>query len=435
MKPESRALESGQAKSLRTLIDAFVAERLEAKLDGLKDDEHSKRQKLQHDYSRENWLEDAAKRVSQIQLITHALKYTHPDARGTSIYHVAGNVCPEPWISSAGIRHTDDVVGNAAALDVFKFLKLEVDGTSVLERVQASDPDIKAAMCDDDVRAQAWCDAFAGIAATPGKPTSHTLAKQLYFPLPEGGYHLLSPLYASALAHRLYQHIQYDRFSDEAKNARKARREKVAHSVGHREHPNLGVRKFGGSKPQNISQLNSERGGTGYLLPSLPPSWQSQAIKPPLHVATIFSRWIHWGELKELPDELKRYLERLPREHVNVHMRRGRARRVDDIIDALLNRAAAVQQLPGGWSGKTECRLDDAESCWLDPKRAQTDENFARRRHDGDWPRQIGHRFGNWLNARIHGDRLQVGEEEQHVWKNQLREAIDWLQRELDDAR
>ena len=43
-----------------------------------------KREKLLADYQRETWLLNAAKRASQIQLVTHAIKYTHGDARGTS---------------------------------------------------------------------------------------------------------------------------------------------------------------------------------------------------------------------------------------------------------------------------------------------------------------------------------------------------------------
>lgn len=421
---------------IRHTIDDFIQERLQAKLDGLKDEDHEKRENLLRDYSREKWLEKAAKRVSRIHLATHAPKYTHPGAKGSSVNYTAGpHSCPEPWVSSTSAAPVDDVVGDAAALDVFNFLKLKTGGISILERVQSSDASLLAAMSDDGARARTWCDAFAGITGSTETPSSHTLAKQLYFPLPDGGYHLLGPLYPTALAHSLYQRIQHDRFSEGAKAAREARRKKVAHPHGYREHPQLGVRKFGGSKPHNISQLNSERRGTGYLLPSLPPVWKRQTIKPPLHVSTVFSRWILWGELKELPSELKRYLERLPREHTNIQMRRGRARRVNDIVDALLNRAAAIQQLPAGWSSQSECLLDEAETFWLDPGRAQPDEDFAQRRQAVDWPAQIGHRFGNWLNARIGSDHVRIGEDEHHAWERQLHDAIDDLVKEMDDAR
>ena len=57
-----------------------------------------------------------------------------------------------------------------------------------------------------------------------GGAASHTLAKQLYFPLPDDGYHLLAPLFPTALVHGVHTHLQEARFSDAAKAARAARR-------------------------------------------------------------------------------------------------------------------------------------------------------------------------------------------------------------------
>ena len=42
----------------------------------------------------------------------------------------------------------------------------------------------------------------------------------------------------------------------------------------------LAVQELGGTKPQNISQLNSERRGDNYLLASLPPVWKTVAVQP-----------------------------------------------------------------------------------------------------------------------------------------------------------
>lgn len=424
-----------QAQQIRQVIDDFINERLQGKLAALKDEDGEKREKLRHDYRRETWLENAARRVSQIRLITHALKYMHPDARGTSVHYSPERPLGGPWVGSATEARRDDVVGNAAALDVFKFLKLEVGGQTLLQRAQSADAMLHAAFCEDSERARVWCEAFAGITQAKEAPASHALAKQIYFPLGDGNYHLLSPLYPTSLTQNLYDRIQRDRFSDDAKVARKARRADAPSTSGYREHPQLAVQKFGGSNRQNISQLNSERGGTGYLLPSLPPSWRRQFVKPPLQVTTVFSRWMDWGELKSLPQELRRYLEQLPKDRTNVHIRRARARRINDIVDVLLNRAAAIQQLPAGWSSSPECRLDLAEALWLDPVRAANDEAFALQYRESDWPDQVSHRFGNWLNGRLHSDRLHVGDSEYAAWKNELQENLSWLTRELDDER
>jgi CRISPR-associated protein Csy1 len=406
-------------QQVRAVIETFIADRLAAKLDGLKEGDDEKREKLREEYEPENWLASAAKRVSQIRLVTHAVKYSHPDARGTSV-HAPKELIPEPLIGTSGPGLVDDVVGNAAALDVFKFLRLEVSGASLLQRAQAEDAELLAALSPDSAQAQSWCKAFAGITESAETTSSDTLAKQLYFPLQEGGYHLLAPLYPSSLAHLIHQRIQHTRFSGEAKSAREARRNQAVHA-GYCEYPDVATRAFGGSKPQNISQLNSERGGVGYLLPSLPPQWTAQGIRPPAAVTTIFSGWLqrHSTELRRLVREMKQYLEGLPsdRERSTVDMRERRAAYVDAIVDEVLFVTAQVQVLPAGWSAEPGCQLDPAECCWLDPLRAESDEGFAALCRRGTWMEEVAHRFANWLNGLLYSEKLPMADAEHHEWR------------------
>ncbi|MDF5813204.1 type I-F CRISPR-associated protein Csy1 [Pseudomonas aeruginosa] len=72
--------------TLRQLIESFIQERLQGKLDKLKPDEDVKRQSLLAGHRREAWLADAARRVGQLQLVTHTLKPIHPDARGSNLH-------------------------------------------------------------------------------------------------------------------------------------------------------------------------------------------------------------------------------------------------------------------------------------------------------------------------------------------------------------
>ena len=173
---------------IRGVIEAFLAERAQPKLDKAKTEEE--REQIAARYQREVWIADAARRVNQIQVVTHSVKYMHPDARGTNVFDLGSSAPPELVSSSDGTLERD-VVGNAAALDVFKFLKLEVGGVSLLQRIQDEDPSVKAAMTDNAALAEEWAQSFAGIVEDEGRPASHTLAKQIYFPLEDGDYHLL----------------------------------------------------------------------------------------------------------------------------------------------------------------------------------------------------------------------------------------------------
>jgi len=413
---------------IREAITAFLQERLQSKLEKLKDGQDDERRQLQEIFRPENWIADAARRVGQIQQVTHALKYSHPDARGTSLGS-AGNpqaVATTVGTHSVGARLPTDVVGNAAALDVHKFLSRDAEGVSLLQRCLEADPTVVSAFSDDPETAQAWMTAFAGVVLPKGKPASHTLAKQVYWPLEQGQYHLLAPLFPTSLVHAVWARLREDRFSEEAKSARQARREQRPHPRGFCEYPDLTIQKYGGTKPQNISQLNSERRGENWLLPSVPPQWHSDPVRAPLGMTSIFPRLFgRRRAVREGCEALKRFFESVAgQDRNNLAIRGRREELVRDILGELLQFAAEIRELDGGWSLDERCRLNAAECCWLDPGRAETDPEFAARCLHGDWRNNICVSFGLWLNDRLRSDTLPVGQPEAREWQNLLEEEL-----------
>jgi len=413
-------------------IEDFLQERLKPKLDALKEGQDDKRDKLLKEYATETWISDAARRVGQIQQVTHALKFSHPDARGTSLSSL-GN--PDAGVSLVG-THTlaenaaPDFVCNAADLGVLKFLRLEVDGKTILERAASADPALLDALPGDEAQSREWMQAFAGVTNPQGDLASHKLAKQLYWPLEDGEYHLLAPLFPSSLVHRVWETIREDRFGEDAKAARQARKDKRHHDTVLHEYPDLAILKFGGTKPQNISQLNSERHGEAYLLAALPPSWVSDSIRPPLHTDSIFGPYLN-RPLLRLTTTLREFLLKV-QDRNNVHIRAKVTELVQAISDEVIQAAARLQELPPGWSAGADCKLVDAERYWLDPYRAIDDDAFAGQRAASDWRATICERYGNWLNARIGGDRLPVGDPEQTEWRSALEQELRMLREELD---
>ena len=69
-------------RGFKELIETFLQERLEGKVKGNSEEDAV----LSARYQPENWIADAARRVGQIQAVTHVLKATHPDAKGSSMY-------------------------------------------------------------------------------------------------------------------------------------------------------------------------------------------------------------------------------------------------------------------------------------------------------------------------------------------------------------
>ncbi|MCK0715244.1 type I-F CRISPR-associated protein Csy1 [Chromohalobacter sarecensis] len=427
-----------QAAGIREVIERFIQERFDTKAEKLAPDD-PKYQALVEQFQRENWLQDAARRVRQLQVVTHSLKPIHPDAKGSNLYAPPESLDEHQGVGSHVLPSDfdGDVVGNAAALDVYKFLKLEYEGKSLLERVLEEDAELASALSDNAEQSQAWMKAFAAITEPRGEHASHTRAKQVYWLTGEDAaddddFHLLAPLYATSLAHQVFQTINRDRFSDEAKEARKAKREgKLVEQEVH-DYPDIASQKMGGTKPQNISQLNSERGGNNYLLASLPPRWNVRDIRPPLKVESVLDDPGIFGwrkEVRVLVGDLKRFLETNP--NTDMHIRDLRDDYTAMILDELALFTMQMHGLPPGWSADENCRLAIEEAFWLDPGRAQDDSEFRDARNSTDWPDEIRRRFANWLNKAL-GGKLPLGDVEFRHWHKEL--ARDASQQRLLDS-
>lgn len=427
------------AVRIRSTIAAFLQERLQSKLDKLKEGDAETRQKLLDEHQPAVWIADAVHRSGWIQQVSHPIKFTHPSADGSSLSS-AGN--PQAAALELGTHSlaglgASDVVGNAAALDVYKFLRLTVDDRSLLEWAIARAPAFAEALSEDPAQAAEWMAAFAALPDPKGKPASHKLAKQLYWPVGNGAYHLLAPLLSSSLAHAVHQRISEDRKA--AKAAREAKRAGKAHPQGYRrDYPKLAIQSFGGSKPQNVSQLNSERRGQNYLLASLPPIWRSAAIHPPLKTETVFARHFERRrEVRRLVEALRDFLRSVADVKNNKRIKDTCQQMAADLCDQALQMAAELRELEPNWSAGAECRLNLAEQCWLDPGRRLTDEEFAAHYRRGDWKDEVCLRFANWLNPRLRTDKTLFGGPEALEWKKMLEQQLEqefrMLKEELGD--
>jgi len=395
-------------------------------------DWQQRRQALQDKFSPANWLTDAAVRAKQISLVSHALKYTHSDAKGTSLLVASTGTGSDQYLSSTLIPALKaDVVGNAAALDVANLLLLEHDGIRLLDMLAQDDTGALQPFAADGQQTD-WLQGFKE-ALKVKEPASHTLAKQLYFPVAANGrdYHLLAPLSASSLNHAVFQRIQHARFSEQAKAARDARRKGLYWQDGTRDYLDLAIQTFGGTKPQNISLLNSQRGGRAYLFNSQPPTWKSQS-KPPKSTEAFWSGY-RWRVRKPL-DDLIGFLQWADQQQLNNrYIRVKRADMVAVLVDELHQYAAQIQQLPAGWS--TESFGIKAEACWLDP--ARSDEHFQLEREGKGWCKPLALTFARVLASAIkqkkNNKKISVSDIEITHFKRQIEHEAHRLMIDLED--
>lgn len=422
---------------IRAVINAFLQERLQPKLDKLKEGEEKKRRELIEAHLPEVWIAYAAHRVSRIQQATHAIKFTHSSIKKCTSLNVSDYAeVGDYLVGTHTVRNEinrDVAVEDAAVLDVYKFLSLDVNGTTLLQNTIEGDFCLQAAFSSDSFLAIGWITAFAGFVEPRGQPKSHMLARQVFWPIGDGQYHLLAPLFPTSLAHHVWSTVREDRFSEAAKAARDAKRNLQEHPHGYREYPNMVIQQFGGTKPQNISQLNSERYGENYLLRSVPPNWQSDQIKPPLRVESVFDGWFgRRPRVKELMRILREFLYSV-QDVNNMHIRNKRIDLVGYIVDEMLSFAAELRDMEESWTLQKECRLNINEQCWFNPYRTHEDEEFRKTYVWGDWKEAVCKRFASWLNAGLSDPKnpLPFGDAAAGQWQSDLDKALRMLHLEV----
>lgn len=118
-------------------ISDFFADRkaswLKAKLkSSLSEDEQSQlQQEANEKFALANWLPDAARRATQLTMVSHPGKFSHPSAKTSSVI-VKSNLANDGYLRSGNVDYELDVFGNAAAMDVYKFLSVIIDDSKTV---------------------------------------------------------------------------------------------------------------------------------------------------------------------------------------------------------------------------------------------------------------------------------------------------------------
>ena len=101
----------------------------------------------------------------------------------------------------------------------------------------------------------------------------------------------------SGLLTKIKKELDNIRFSDSTKEAKELRKKGAFHEKGYDEIYELTETKYGGTQPQNISELNTKNGGKAYLLRSVPPALKKRDIRLPTR--DFFSDTLSSEKMKE----------------------------------------------------------------------------------------------------------------------------------------
>ena len=376
-------------------------------------------------FSLEEWLPSASKRAGQMSISTHPCTFSHPSARRNKNGDVTPIIADVPsandgLLRSGNVEVQSDALGNAAALDVYKFLNLILsDGKKLIEHIEVESNFAKSLLKIKSAEYKHLRDGFMQMVSSSKVLVTSAKIKQVYFPV-EDDYHQLSILSNSGIIYYLKKRIDNMRFSDEVKEIRQKRKKGECSDKGYSEIYDLTTIGYGGTKPRNISVLNSQNGGKAYLLRSMPPLLQKRELHFPKR--NFFQDSLRWWEVSEIFDALYRVYSV---DYNNVNIRKGRIYRYEQLMDKIVEKMWAVRLVSDEQYFEENSKLKSHQKIWLSHK------YIEEREKEDAWLDKLEKEITVWIvksyEKRVNKQGFKLGtEERKDIAKvvNEHREAL-----------
>lgn len=340
----------------------------------------------------------------------------------TSVIADAGRA-PDGYLRTGNIEVQPDALGNAAALDVHKFLSLVTkDGNSVVEHIQQDSELGKALLNIQSESYDELKSGFMAMAQSNDTPVTSSKIKQVYFPV-DKEYHQLSILSNSGMIFELRKRIDALRFSGAVKEGRELRRHNTYSESGYSEIYNITTIGYGGTKPQNISVLNNQNGGKAHLLLSVPPILEQREVQFP--TKDFFIQSLRLYDCRDILERLDKVFKieregQIPLDNI----RKGRDRCLGDILDVILQKMMALREVSNQQYRPKISKLKDWQKLWL------CDQHKDQRLEGDDWLSTLCDQITQWITSAYKNSirhPVMLGEAEHNYIRDYIEENKEVL--------
>lgn len=360
-----------------------------------------------------DWFDAMVMHMNECHLASHVGKFTNPDIKTTVCSHskkVAGYVTTGGSTCSLDILTPAQYLGSASLL-----LSPVTPDKNVLEAVITRDKELEKELELLSLPIEKLQKKVQEMLEDSQKEpeATDTHLRQVYFPIAEGEYHLLSVMPSSSLALEKYQRIRaINGHKIDCCNKKSENYGKPCEEV-----TGLTMIGFGGSKPLNISALNSRCGGKTYLLSSLPPSLPARKIRLP---KSDFFRESIW--YKQQSSALYRLHAYMKQDRNTIEIRQAIHDLVDEMISAVLFAAYQIRAEKIGWNEEEAySQLPTAQKIWLD-------DAYAEERKETSWADDISSSFARWVirsyEKLLGEDAIKLGDAEHGFIKKQMETVL-----------
>lgn len=313
----------------------------------------------------EAWVLDNYSKATQVRISSHPSKFSGSNVGMLGIVAKNRPFATDGLIRSGNVTYPLDAYGNATALDVIDFLNLPVataDGSeSILSHLVRDSSEVKSILNIPEDLYDTVRDTLLTV-MSPATKKEGAMPKQVYFPVSDTEYHLLSVLTPSGIMYSVREKLD-ELIGSGSKEARENRRNNKHDPVGFKSVPDQTIISYGGANAQNVSRINAKFGGKAKLLNSCPPSLTKRKVRLPSY--DFFKQTLYAPTFKEEFNDLHRYFMVSVN---NAKIRAGIASLIEHIVSKIDAIASKVRIEDIGWTAKaTYAQLPGHQKEWLDP--------------------------------------------------------------------
>lgn len=357
----------------------------------------------------DEYLDYVAKGADKGYLSSHVGKFGNPDSR-TNILAEADPSSLPGYVCYGNTKDAPlDVAVAAVYIAAGKFLCLTLeDGQTVLKHLLRDTDFIRKEMEAITDHYDAMREQLLTVENAPAVKRTDSTLKQIYFPVGDGEYHLMTPLTSPSFMYALKK-----RLLDMNRGRREARDGKQDAYCEIRDITAVG---FGGSHPKNISALNALNGGVAWLLPSFPPVLDKNKVHKPRR--EFFFETVYYKRFSKEFVALAKVIVNW-RNNNDVRIQR------DDVVMTLMEGVISYatwlrEENPAGWTVKT--KLDEDERIWLDSA------YDIERKEEYRWIKSISMRFAGWIDSSMQKmfDKIpKLGSAEKYYLQEMASKALE----------
>lgn len=318
------------------------------------------------------WLQENLGRSfgQRMRPATHVGKYSHPDVGSQSSLQAKVSPVPGGYLCSGNFdTRLQDYVGSAAFLPYAKTLESTLeDGRTVREHLLDGTAVLKEHSQVSAETLEAWREAYLEQEQESKRSIlTDRRMKQVYYPLGNGQYRLMTLIPCSVLVWELKNRIASREFETVMVDGKeKTRRAGFIPKW---------QRNYGGTRPQNIGFLNSQNGGRTRALVSLPPVVRQDLRLPKkdfFELIKIFRPRRPESAGSSLWQRFEALYDTLARDPNTAWARKKKLGILRAIIEqGVISPAENIREnaSPGWTREEAHAALPEAQKIWLDPYR------------------------------------------------------------------